>query len=294
MTRSLNPSSHGLFEAHSRRFETHRYVYPVLSRRSRGISIGVNLNLDKRCNFDCVYCQVDRAERNEGNENQPLDVDRLAEELDYAIGLVTSGRLFERPKFADTPEPLRRLNDIALSGDGEPTSHGDFPKAVDICAEARRRSGMEDLRLVLITNASQFGNDAVRRSLDVLDANHGEIWAKLDAGTEACYRRVNRSAVPFQRILDNLAEAARKRPITIQTLFTRIDGNLPSDNELTAYGDRLREIVAAGGLIKNVQIHTVARRPAESSVTALSNREIDAIGDRVRRGTGLVVETFYA
>ena len=112
---------------------------------------------------------------------------------------------------------------------------------------------------MLISNASMFHRDAVRKALEVLDANNGEIWAKLDAGTEAYYREVARSAVPFQRILDNLAMAARVRPIVIQSLFMRIREQSPSAAEQAAYCDRLAEITAAGGQIKLVQIHTVAR-----------------------------------
>src|ERR1041384_5902109 len=49
-----------LFTQHSRSWRENRYVYPVVSRRSKGLSIGVNLNPDKVCNFDCIYCCVDR------------------------------------------------------------------------------------------------------------------------------------------------------------------------------------------------------------------------------------------
>ncbi|MBN2216354.1 MAG: radical SAM protein, partial [Pirellulales bacterium] len=108
-----------MFSDHPRSFHANRYVYPVVSRRSRGISIGVNLSPDRRCNFNCVYCQVDR---HTAGENQPLDAERLADELDHVIELVVTGRLFESPAFRNTPGPLRRLNDIALSGDGEPTA----------------------------------------------------------------------------------------------------------------------------------------------------------------------------
>jgi wyosine [tRNA(Phe)-imidazoG37] synthetase (radical SAM superfamily) len=283
-------SARPLFEAHPRSFEANRYVYPVLSRRARGISIGVNLNRDKACNFHCVYCQVDRAECQTG---EPVDLARLDAELDAAVVLVTSGRLFDGVKFATTPPSLRRLNDIALSGDGEPTARPEFPEAVRVCAEVRRRHGLEDVKLVLITNASLFHLDRVRRGLEILDANGGEIWAKLDAGTEAYYTQVARSAVPWRRIFDNLVEAARTRPLVIQSLFMRIDGDPPADAELDAYGDRLSEILAAGGRIKEVQIHTVARRPAEAWVAALADDEVDAIGDRVRARTGLPVSTFY-
>ncbi|MCA9259705.1 MAG: hypothetical protein KDA61_10920, partial [Planctomycetales bacterium] len=70
--------SHELHTRHPRSYQTNRFVYPVLSRRSGGISLGVNLNPDKICNFDCVYCQVDRRVAPQVTE---VDRDVLAAEL---------------------------------------------------------------------------------------------------------------------------------------------------------------------------------------------------------------------
>jgi wyosine [tRNA(Phe)-imidazoG37] synthetase (radical SAM superfamily) len=277
------------FASHPRSFQHSRYVYPVLSRRSGGISIGVNLNLDKVCNFDCVYCQVDRSEP---GEKEFVEIPRLVEELEATLDLVVSGRIYEQPPFAATPPPLRRLNDIALSGDGEPTTYRNFDQIAEACAAVRRR-GPADLKLVLITNASMFHRPRVRRGLEIFDANQGEIWAKLDVGTEAYYRRIIRSSIPLARILDNLREAARVRPIVIQSLFLRLDGQPPPPEEQDAYCDRLNEITACGGRIKLVQVHTVARPPAERSVAALSDAEVDALAERIRRRTGLNVAAYY-
>ena len=99
--------------------------------------------------------------------------------------------------------------------------------------------------------------------------------------------------MPFKQILENLRATARARPIVIQTLFMRINDIAPSLIEIEAYCGRLQAIVAAGGKIKLVQIHTIARRPAESWVTPLSNAEVDSIAETVRRQTGLPVAAFY-
>ncbi len=115
---------------HSRQFEQNLYVYPVLSRRSRGISVGINLNPDKICNFDCVYCQVDRQTPSPVAE---VDEQRLLGELDETLELVLSGRLYLGQRFASVPGPLRRLNDIAFSGDGEPTTYPGFARIVPGC-----------------------------------------------------------------------------------------------------------------------------------------------------------------
>src|SRR5437868_13964722 len=115
--------SHPLHTQHQRTFETNRFVYPVLSRRSGGISIGVNLNPDKICNFDCIYCQVDRTRQ---SETKFVELDALLAELDEVLELVTSGALFDTEKFRNTPPALSRLNDIAFSGAGEPTTSRNF------------------------------------------------------------------------------------------------------------------------------------------------------------------------
>ena len=147
--------------------------------------------------------------------------------------------------------------------------------------------------MVLITNASMFHRPHVRRGLEILDRNNGEIWAKLEAGTEAYYQLVDRTPIPFRQILDNITAAARVRPLVIQALFMRVNGEPPSQAELEAFCDRLNEITAAGGKLKLVQVYTVARRPTESYVSPLADVEVDAIVALVRQQTGLNAIGYY-
>src|SRR6267154_2765948 len=183
---------------HARLFEQNRFVYPVLSRRSGGISIGVNLNPDKICNFDCIYCQVDRRSQ---SETRFVETAALVDELRTILDLVTSGQIYESPKFREVPTHLRRLNDIAFSGDGEPTTYRNFDEIIAVCAELKRRLDLDAVKMVLITNASMFHRPHVQRGLEILDQNNGEIWAKLEAGTEAYFKLVDRTSIPFQQIL---------------------------------------------------------------------------------------------
>jgi wyosine [tRNA(Phe)-imidazoG37] synthetase (radical SAM superfamily) len=157
----------------------------------------------------------------------------------------------------------------------------------------KRRRGLGDVKLVLITNATMFSRPSVHEALAVLDENDGEIWAKLEAGTEEYYRQIDRTTIPFRRVLDNISEAARVRPVVIQALFLRLHGEPPPAAELEAFCDRLGEILKSGGRIKLVQVYTVAREPAESYVDALTAAEVDAIVRLVRERTGLPAEPFY-
>jgi wyosine [tRNA(Phe)-imidazoG37] synthetase (radical SAM superfamily) len=279
-----------LYADHGRTYRENKFVYPVLSRRSGGISIGVNLNPDKVCNFDCIYCQVDR--RSEA-ETQFVETDRLLAELDAMFRFVSSGEIFQDAKFAHVPAPLRRLNDVAFSGDGEPTTFRNFDEIIAAAAALKDKHGLSDVKMVLITNATMFHRPAVERGLAILDAHQGEIWAKLETGTDEYYQLVERTKIPFQRVLDNIAAAAQKRPLVIQSMFMRIQGDPPPASEIAAYCDRLNEITAGGGAIKLVQVYTVARQPAESFVAALTDAEVDQLVETVRERTGLPAEPFY-
>lgn len=292
MTESQSANSAGdatqIFKDHSRLFETNRFVYPVVSRRSRGVSIGVNLNPDKVCNFDCIYCQVDR--RSE-SETRFVEIDQLLLEIQSVLELVTSGAVFDHPRFSETPPEFRRLNDIAFSGDGEPTTYRNFDEIMARVAQIKQRLAPA-CRMVLITNATMFHREHVQRGLRIMDEHHGSVWAKLDAGTEDYYRLIERTTIPFQRVLDNITLVARCRPVVIQSLFMNVNGEPPKVSEIEAYGDRLNEICQAGGEIELVQVYTVARQPAESYVTALSETQLNEIRDVVVAATGLQTQVF--
>ena len=278
-----------LFAQHSRRWRDNRYVYPVISRRSRGLSIGVNLSPGKQCTFRCVYCSVDRTVP---GVEKPVDLKVLGEELDVLLGQVKTGALFVDGPLAKTPESLRRLNDVAFSGDGEPTAAREFPQVARIVAETLERLGL-DARIVVITNATQLDRPAVAETLSFLDAHRGEVWAKLDAGTEAHYLEMDRSAVPFAHVLENLLGAARTRPLVIQSMFARLRGVAPAQEEIGAWLGRLRDLVAGGGRIARVQVYTSARRTTEDWVTPLTDSELEAIAARVR-ALGLAADIFGA
>src|SRR4051812_24634589 len=148
-----------LFTQHSRTWRDNRYVYPVVSRRSKGLSVGVNLNPDKICNFDCIYCSVDRTIPSTVRD---VELDVLMDELRHMTELVTTGELFAQPPFDQTPPHLRRWNDVAFSGDGEPTS---FQQFQEVCTQTasllqtstssvESQAGLQSTKIVLITNAT--------------------------------------------------------------------------------------------------------------------------------------------
>jgi wyosine [tRNA(Phe)-imidazoG37] synthetase (radical SAM superfamily) len=278
---------------HRRQWRDFLYVYPVVARRSKGLSVGINLNPDKRCNYSCLYCQVNRhVPRN----LHTVDIGTLRGELEAVLREAAAGTVWNHPRFADTPPASRRINDIAFSGDGEPTCLANFDQAVAVAAEVKGSLGLQDVKLVVITNSTQLNSEQFLRALPILDANNGEIWAKLDAGSEKYFKRVNRpgGGITLAKIVSDIASIACGRPVVIQTLFPAIDRRGPSQTEIAAYCARLEEIRRGGGQVKLVQIHTVARRPQDNRVSPLSDADLDSVAVMVRASLpGLPVETYY-
>jgi wyosine [tRNA(Phe)-imidazoG37] synthetase (radical SAM superfamily) len=263
------------YSDHRRELDENRYVYVVASRRARGLSIGVNLNPDKVCNFDCPYCQVDRT--TPGGPSR-IDVPGLEAELADLLGRVVEGGVFARPPFDSVDPALRRLADIAFAGDGEPTTPPEFPAAARAARAARDRLA-PGVPLRLLTNATLFHKDRVRAALAEFD----ELWCKLDAGTEAYFHAVDGTRLPFHRVLDNLLLVARERPIVVQSLFPTCAGTGPDDAEIAAWVERMRGIVARGGRIDHVQVYTVARAPSDPRVGPLDRGRLEAIAAAARQ-----------
>lgn len=268
---------------HPREFLDNRFVYVVISSRTRGLSVGVNLNPDRQCNFDCVYCEVDRSLP---IREPVLDVDVMADELERTVSLALNGGLRECPGFATVPEDLMQLRHVALSGDGEPTLCPQFSDAVQSVVHVRARGGFPYFKMVLITNASGLDQPQVREGLRFF-TKEDEVWAKLDGGSEAYLKRINRTDVPLEHVMSNILELGRRRPVVIQSLFPLYKGQEPSEMDLLDYTDRLRELQNGGAQIRLVQVYSCSRPTLHPDCAHLPLRTLSAIARVVRERTGL-------
>ena len=221
-----------------------------------------------------------------------MDIEILGQELHQLLTRIQDGTLFQRPPFTNIPDHLKRVNDIAFSGDGEPTSHPKFPDIVSHAVAVRDGYGLQDVKIIVITNCSLFHRGTVNRALEFLDRHNGEIWAKLDAGTAPYYHLIDRTRISFDRIVNNIKEAARVRPLVIQSLFMRVRGEPPPQEEIEAYCGILNDVAVNDGL-KLIQLYTVARQPAESYVSPLSDEEMDHLGTYVGSHVDVPVEVYY-
>lgn len=251
-----------------------RYVYPVVSRRAGGVSIGINLNTNNACNWRCIYCQVPDLKLGAA---PPVDLTLLEQELSGFLHELQHGDFMQR-----VPAEMRRINDIALSGNGEPTSAQSFKEVIEIIGCLKPA----DLKLVLITNGSLMQRDYVQQGLRRMSQLNGEVWFKLDRASEAGMLRVNDTKTTLDVVLNNLATAARCCPSTwLQTCWFALDGVAPDKQDEEDYLDMLSSCARLGIHLQGVLLYGLARPSLQAEaprLSALSAQQMEAFAARIR------------
>ena len=267
------------FYNHDRDNADRRYVYPVVSRRARGVSIGINLNPDNTCNFRCIYCQVPGLVAGNG---PPIDLALLEAELRTQLSEVLFGDFMT----TRVPEDSRRLNDVAFSGNGEPTTSPDFARAVDgVLAVMDDLGILGSIKLVLITNGSRTGRADVGPALQRLAAHGGEVWFKLDATTQSGAQLVNSSSAPIAARLARLERVTHVCPTWLQSCFFELDGQPPPPAEVNTYVDFLADLARRQVPLRGVLLYGIARpshQPEAPRLSPLSPAWFEALATRIR------------
>ncbi|MCP5294499.1 MAG: radical SAM protein [Zoogloeaceae bacterium] len=272
------------FADHDRTAVGMRYVYPVVSRRAGGVSVGINLNPNNACNWQCIYCQVPGLVR---GGPPPIDLPLLQEELTAFLHELLHDGFMER----HVPEGLRRICDIAFSGNGEPTSSESFDEAIELVGRVREASGLlaESVPIRLITNGSLMGREGVRKGISRLAGLGGEAWFKLDGGRAEDYLDINGVSLDPARVVRNLRACADRCPTWVQTcLFVR-DGRAPDEAMMSSYLDLLDR--AGVERLKGVLLYGVVRpsmQPGAARIAALTQDQLGSYAKMIEK-KGLTV-----
>ena len=259
---------------HSRDSAGLRYVYPVVSRRAGGVSIGINLNPNNACNWRCIYCQVPDLARGTA---PPVDLALLEKELRGFLHELQHGDFMQR-----VPPGARRINDIALSGNGEPTSAQEFNDVIELIAGLKPA----DLKLVLITNGSLIRRENVQHGLRRLAQLNGEVWFKLDRASEAGMALVNDTRTTLDTVRQNLATAIACCPNTwLQTCWFALDGVPPGKQDEDDYLDFLAGVLHANLRPQGVLLYGLARPSLQAEaprLSALPHAQLEQFAQRIR------------
>ncbi|RMG92051.1 MAG: radical SAM protein [Zetaproteobacteria bacterium] len=276
------------FDDHDREVAGMRYVYPVLSRRAEGVSLGINLNPNNACNWHCAYCQVPDLKRGAA---PAIDLSRLEHELSSMLEAMLHGDFLHR--FA--PEGMRILRDMAFSGNGEPTSSGQFADAVSLVGGIMERFGLVGrIPLRLITNGSYMSKGYVRQGLSRMADLRGEVWIKVDAADPASAKRINGVRLDADRLFEQVATSAMHCPTWIQTCMVAWDEQEPGEELLEPYLALLRRFATDGLPLEGVLLYSLARPSCQresSHVSPLPLTWLDSLAD-VIRAIGFSVKVF--
>jgi wyosine [tRNA(Phe)-imidazoG37] synthetase (radical SAM superfamily) len=241
------------FADHNRHFKDCDYVYPVVSRRAEGVSLGINLNLNRACNWRCVYCQVEDLVR---GKPSVIDLNKLEFELDMILDWIVNGNFLE----IHAPANLQRFNDICLAGNGEPTLSTNF---VDVCVlidKLRRKYSLgSEVKTILITNGSELNHIKVQEGIKIIAKNSGIIWFKLDRANSHEIKMVNQVELSIEKIAHRLKIACELCACYIQSCWFRANGLDPSHHEVDGF---LSFLTYYAPDIQGVLLYSTARLPA--------------------------------
>lgn len=259
------------------------YVYPVVSRRAGGVSIGINLNPNNACNWACLYCQVENLTR---GGPPPIDLDRLESELEFFLRDALDGDFMQRA----VPPEARRLMDVAFSGNGEPTSAAEFAEAVARVGVVLARFGQQGRLVVrLITNGSLMHRPEVQRGVRHLGELGGEVWFKVDRALPEEVAEINGVPGQPEKVAKNLEVCAGLAPTWVQTCWFALDGVAPPVASQLAYCDLLRPLARK---LAGVHLYGLARpsqQPASPRLSALPTENLVDFAALIENKTGIRV-----
>lgn len=270
----------------TRYFPGHRLVYLAISERAHGLTVGINLNPGRQCNFNCIYCDV---RRNRIGESKPIDLKRLERALSNALEVARHGDLSSVPAFQKVPSELLQFQNVTVSGDGEPTLCPNFSAVLETLVHLRSINPF--FKIVVMTNGSNLHLATVQEGLQRL-ATEDEIWIKLDAGTQEYMDIVNRTSVPLSQILDNLRAFGHQRPVVIQSLFASLDGQEPPPEQIDQYVLRLAELRNEGTAIQRVLLCSAHQPTAVKECGHLPLQALGQIARKIKAVASIEAEVF--
>ncbi|MFZ2636177.1 MAG: hypothetical protein WAX33_07595 [Rectinemataceae bacterium] len=285
----------GSVSEHGRGDDGSDLVYPVFSRRSGGLSIGVNLYPDRKtCNFACPYCEVFPF-----SGPRRFETPTLKRELDRYFAARADIRAARAEMDAETGANDRAwfpVRDICVSGNGEPTLSPHFGEALAVCAEARRTwlggpDGGTDL--VLITNSTGFSQPGIIALLARMVRDERlVIWAKLDGADPDWFAIMSGSQIDFASTVASIESFARREPIVIQTMLCRVGDFEPDPERMKRYADLLAGMLSRGAHIREVHLYTKARPDPGDRCAPLGDARMLELAGVVSAGVGVPVRVF--
>ena len=260
---------------HNRKTFKGKYIYPVVSRRAGGLSLGINLNTNNACNWQCIYCEVPDLVRGKPDS---INLKELEVELDYWLDQIINQSFLNQYTQNKT-----EFKDIAFSGNGEPTASKQFKDVIKILIKKINEYKLtKKIKIRLITNGSNMSNPNVKEALSLMNNFSREVWFKIDQINEEDVKTINQVNLSKATVKRNLEAALDSSPTVIQTCLFRLNNKLPSNASLDAYIDFLKTYEKK---IKGIHLYSLARLSEQSSdyeLTRLTEPELESIANKIK------------
>jgi len=226
---------------------------PVNSRRL-GLSQGIDLLPPKTCNFNCIYCEINRAPQLSCQRSEHVPTEVILAEIDELL--------------ADEAR-VRDLDVFTITASGEPTLHTGIGRII------RHIKEKTDKPVAILTNGSLLHLQEVQDDLMAADI----VIPSLDAARPESFRRVNRPAkcsADLETIIQGIADFSRKfsGEIWLEILLVENINDTPED--VTALQKAILRIRPS-----RVQLNTVARPPYESFAKPLTQQRMAEIKQEI-------------
>jgi wyosine [tRNA(Phe)-imidazoG37] synthetase (radical SAM superfamily) len=247
-------------------------IYGPVSSRRFGMSMGINLLPTdmKVCSFNCIYCHYGWTFLQTEDAVFISDSFPTQKQIEKAVEAALKNA-------RDTGRPS---DVITFSGNGEPTLHPEFSTIVDSVKNVRDKLAPK-VPVQILCNSTFRARQATAEGLRKLDRR----VMKLDAGNQDLFEKINRpmSGLSLKDVVESLKLLG---DIYIQSAFMtgRIDNS--GDKAVADWLSILDEIKPL-----QVQIYTLDRPPADSTLERVPKPRLDEIASRVR-AAGLSVTVF--
>ena len=228
-----------------------KYLFGPVNSRRFGLSLGIDLSPDKKsCNFDCLYCELDKAKPVSAIQKEPDPDDIIAEIKQF---------LQKNPY----PEV------ITITANGEPTLYSKLDALVEKLQKIKGSS-----KLLILSNGSTIHKKEIQEVLKNLDI----VKISLDAADQKTFQKVNKTlkGINVSDIIRGLKEFRKifKGTLVIEILVVKNVNDFPENIKNIA--QVLKDIQP-----DRVDLGTVDRPPAYR-VFPVSDEELLELGEYLK------------
>ncbi len=204
---------------------------PIPSRRF-GISLGIDLSpSSKQCNFDCLYCELEKAKTVDTMTTYPK-VEEVINEIQKSL------------------DKHPRIDVITITANGEPTL---YPKLDELIDEINKIKG--ETKTMILSNGSTIYKPEIYNALLKLDT----VKLSLDCVSEKCFKKLDRihEGIDIDAMIDSMAKFRTEttNKLVLEILFVKTLND--KDEEIELLYNAVKKINP-----HRVDIGTIDRPPA--------------------------------